>query len=270
KVHTVNRDDINLDNHPDLMFQRSDTGGLLLWLMDEAFQTSVGAFSPSNPGSAIWRLAGSGDLNADGNMDLIWQNKQTGDLAYFLMNGPSLIPNGVGFFNPSRPGPAWKLVSVCDLNGDFSPDLIFQNQTNGYIAYWLMNGTTRVIGGLFSPYNPGSPAWKLVASYHNYTANTTTLYFRSAQSGALGYWVMDAGQVMMNSGLLNPPIMGSPDWRFAALEDVNGDGQPDIVWQNMNTGAVAYWLMNGTSQIGSDLFYPTNAGYPLWQVAGAH
>jgi hypothetical protein len=31
------------------------------------------------------------------------------------------------------------------------------------------------------------------------------------------------------------------------VADYNGEGQPDIVWQNTSTGERYVWLMNGTS-----------------------
>ena len=34
-----------------------------------------------------WKIVGTGDLNADGKTDLVWQNQSTGQLYYWLMNG---------------------------------------------------------------------------------------------------------------------------------------------------------------------------------------
>jgi hypothetical protein len=36
-------------------------------------------------------------------------------------------------------------------------------------------------------------------------------------------------------------------WRVAAIEDVDGDGKSDLVWQNSRTGDVQRQLMNGTA-----------------------
>ena len=48
--------------------------------------------------------------------------------------------------------------------------------------------------------------------------------------------------------------------------DFNGDGQPDILWQNSVTGQRVIWLMNGTSY--SSL--PSLGTVPTsWNIAGA-
>ncbi|HEV2471322.1 MAG TPA: choice-of-anchor tandem repeat GloVer-containing protein, partial [Chthonomonadales bacterium] len=272
KVVLNNRDDFNLDNHPDVGFQRTDNGNLAYWLLSGASQIGRGVFSPGNPGSVVWRFAGMGDLNGDSNVDLIWQNSSDGDVAYFLMNGVNLIPSGgVGFFSPRNPGAAaWKLVSVVDLNGDYSPDLIFQNQTTGDIGYWLMNGVTKVSGGLFSPSNPGAASWRLVAAYHNYPGAYNLVLFQNSQTGTVAYWTVNDSLQQTGHGLLTPSFPGSTAWNIVGISDLNGDGQPDILFQNSQTGVIAYWLMNGTVQSSSGLFNPSGPGSSIWKLIGAH
>ena len=36
-------------------------------------------------------------------------------------------------------------------------------------------------------------------------------------------------------------------WSIAGTGDFNGDGQPDIIWQNTITGQRLIWIMNGTT-----------------------
>jgi len=42
-------------------------------------------------------------------------------------------------------------------------------------------------------------------------------------------------------------VQGSPGCCVVAAADFNGDGTPDLVWQNPSTGAANIWLMGGTN-----------------------
>jgi len=46
--------------------------------------------------------------------------------------------------------------------------------------------------------------------------------------------------------------------------DFNGDGHPDILWENNTTGEQFIWLMNGAVQIGSMTLGVNSA----WSIAG--
>jgi hypothetical protein len=41
--------------------------------------------------ATVWQIAGTGDFNADGQTDLIWQNTGTGQRTIWLMNGTTRI-----------------------------------------------------------------------------------------------------------------------------------------------------------------------------------
>jgi hypothetical protein len=54
---------------------------------------------------------------------------------------------------------------------------------------------------------------------------------------------------MDGTTVMSSPLVGKypgPSWHVVGVEDVNGDGKSDIVWQN-NSGQAAIWLMNGTT-----------------------
>ena len=40
---------------------------------------------------ANWHIAGTGDFNADGRSDILWQNASTGECSLWLMNGTTFM-----------------------------------------------------------------------------------------------------------------------------------------------------------------------------------
>jgi hypothetical protein len=43
------------------------------------------------------------------------------------------------------------------------------------------------------------------------------------------------------------PALPNPDYTLVGTGDFNGDGSPDIVWRNTETGANAIWYMSGVT-----------------------
>ena len=61
-----------------------------------------------NPGSA-WHVVGSGDFDADGHADILWQNTN-GALGVWLMNGAALL-SGAALTNP---GSSWHVLAMAN------------------------------------------------------------------------------------------------------------------------------------------------------------
>jgi hypothetical protein len=72
--------------------------------------------------------------------------------------------------------------------------------------------------------------------------------------------------VNVSGGFLTPaqvPI----EWKIRGAKDLNGDGRPDLLLQNATTGALARWLMNGSSRVEETLLTPGEVGHPKWRLA---
>ncbi|MFL6451771.1 MAG: hypothetical protein ACJ746_29485, partial [Bryobacteraceae bacterium] len=41
----------------------------------------------------------------------------------------------------------------------------------------------------------------------------------------------------------------SNTWKPAGLADVNQDGTDDLLWENVTTGEISAWLLNGTDRL---------------------
>ena len=153
--------DINGDSKPDLIWQHQAQGLISTWLMDGTVMTRSFMLSPDRVTDLNWKIAGVGDLNADGHPDLVWQHQASGQVSAWLMNGTTmqvgqlLTPSAVADLG-------WKIRAIADLNGDGMSDLIWQHQTQGLISTWLMNGTTMVAGILLTPSRVADTNWQIV------------------------------------------------------------------------------------------------------------
>jgi hypothetical protein len=148
--------DFNRDGRPDLLWQH-DTGLIAAWLMaGTTLQTAV-LLSPSQVPPDTWQVVGTGDLNADGHTDILWQRKD-GWVATWLMND-TVLRTAV-LLTPALVAPEWRIRGVADLNQDGRPDLLWQHD-NGTVSVWFMDGATMVGGVLLDPPQV-SAGWQIV------------------------------------------------------------------------------------------------------------
>jgi hypothetical protein len=153
--------DINGDSKPDLIWQHQTQGLISTWLMNGTVMVQAFMLSPDRVTDLRWKIAGVGDLNADGHPDLVWQHQTSGQVSAWLMNGTQmqvgqlLTPSAVADLR-------WKIRAIADVNGDGMADLIWQHQTQGLISTWLMNRTTMVAGILLTPSQVADTNWQIV------------------------------------------------------------------------------------------------------------
>ena len=268
--------DVNGDGKGDLVLQNS-AGQLYAWFLDgtgNAINFSTG--SGLTPGSHYlyssalgdWRLVARADLNNDGIPDLIFQNT-AGQIYVWCLDGTgsTVTGNGSGMKVGVSPhflyGGAlgdWRVVGCTDMNGDGNADLIFQNSA-GQIYVWFLDGTANTVNfSTGAGLKPGSKLlcvgslgdWRVVGCTDMNGDGIADFVFQNS-IGQIVVWILDGTATTINystgAGLKPGSKLtysgGLGDWRVVACTDINGDGNPDLVFQN-GVGQIYVWTLDGT------------------------
>ena len=231
-------------NRSDFAWQGKD-GTPAIWLMDGTNVTFDGAVGPFASGAlAGWQIKSTGDFNADGRSDFLWQG-QDGTPAIWLMDGTNVkFVGAVG----ANPGPSWQIKSTGDFNDDVKSDILWQGQ-DGTPAIWLMDGTNVTFAGAVGPFASGALAGWQIKSTGDFNGDTKADILWQGQDGTPAIWLMDGTNVTF-AGAVGPFASGAlAGWQIKGSGDFNGDGKSDIVWQGQD-GNPAIWLMDGTTVTG--------------------
>jgi hypothetical protein len=83
--------DFNHDGKPDIIWQDAISGDVAIWYMDGVNKIGGDMLNPVNAGDITWEIATVGDYNLDGQLDLVWQNAVSGNVAFWYLSGVNKI-----------------------------------------------------------------------------------------------------------------------------------------------------------------------------------
>jgi len=244
--------DFTGDLWPDLLFQNRADGRLIAWAMNGATRVSEMPLAPSAV-DPNWHIVGTGDANRDGQMDIYWHHQPTGHLVVWLMNGGTFSANE--WISPTPVSDTqWKVRTVADMDQDGIPDLVWQHTGTGGLAIWFMAGTRRVSTGTIAASVP-DPAWVLAAAADLNGDSYPDFLWHNTTTGELVVWYMRNASIAGEEAL-TPDRLSDTSWRLRGAIDLDRNGSPDLIWQNLASGDVATWLMSGTTVIGGQFLGP--------------
>jgi hypothetical protein len=140
--------DYNGDSNDDILLQDTNSGNLMIDLMNGTTVTSSVSIAVGDPS---WHAVSTGEFN--GQAEIAWQNNN-GTPGIWLMNGTTPAAKAA----IQNPGPGWQLISIDHFTADGNADLLWQN-TGGAMGLWELNGTN-IVAETNLP-NPGA-GWQSV------------------------------------------------------------------------------------------------------------
>jgi hypothetical protein len=250
--------DFNGDRRADVLLV-SDSGTVIDWL-----GASNGAFFSNHANTTLslpvgWRVAGTGDFDADGRADLVLRNDNGSITEWLGQANGSFTWNSAATYSLNA---SWNVSGTGDFNGDGRSDILLVN-LNGTVIDWLgQAGGTFLSNHAVATYAL-PPGWGVdgVGDF-NGDGNSDVL-LRNA-NGSITEWLgrSDGGFNWNSSATYNP----TTSLHVAGVGDFNGDGRSDLLMFNDN-GSVTDWLGQADGTFFSNNATATYALPAGWSVA---
>jgi hypothetical protein len=247
------------DGKLDLVWRHVSTGQNAVWFMDNV-NLAGGAEIQGNSDLGWW-IADTGDLNFDGNLDLIW-TKSGYENAVWYMDG---IQN-VGYdYLPVAAASGWRIVGSGDFNADGHPDILLRHDSTGQNAIWLMYGVWIQSGYLLPQVSDLN--WRIGATGDFNGDGKSDILWRHMGYGWNAVWYMDGGAFQWAEYFTTQP---DTSWELVGSGDFNEDGYRDLVWRNPSRTSQAnvIWFMLGSYKV-SEAWLPDVANNETaWRIVG--
>ncbi|CAF0808160.1 unnamed protein product [Adineta steineri] len=199
-----------------------------------------------------------GDVDGDGDRDIVAANYGSGNVSVFLNIGNGTFAPQVTY-SAGNGSQLWS-VALADVDGDGKLDIIVPNYTANNIGVFLNSGT-----GTFAAqvtYPSGVNPIFVAASDVNGDSKPDIIV-ANAGAGTVG--------VFLNSGTgtFGAQVAYSTltFLKTLTVADVNGDGKNDIIVTNFNVNNVGVLLNTGTGTFAAQVIYATDA-YPYAVTTG--
>jgi hypothetical protein len=128
-----------------------------------------------------------------------------------------------------------------DFNGDGKSDVFWRNSLTGETSAWLIDGGQVI---QYTQYGTVLESGWYPRGLGDFNGDgNTDVFWYNYDTGATSAWLIDGGQVIQYTQYGTVP--DSSGWYIVGFGDFNGDGNTDVFWYNLYTGATSAWLIDG-------------------------
>jgi hypothetical protein len=126
------------------------------------------------------------DFDGDGETDILWRHKTSGQNAVWLMNGTTWSST---VRLPAVADTNWEIVGSGGFNDDGKTDILWRHKTDGRNSVWVMNGTTW--SSTASLPGVADTNWEIGGAGDFNNDGKTDILWRHKTSGQNAVWLMN-------------------------------------------------------------------------------
>jgi hypothetical protein len=168
----------------------------------------------------------------------------------------------------------WRVVAAADFDGNGVPDLVWQNTSTGQVNvnYYGGTGGSTLTGFAMLNSGSGTAGWQVVGAADFDGNGVPDLIWQNTSTNQVNvnYYGGAGGSTLTGFAVLNSGA-GTSGWHVVAAADFDGNGVPDLVWQNTSTNQVNVNYYGGTGGVtltGSAVLN-SGSGTSGWRVVAA-
>jgi Fibronectin type III domain./FG-GAP repeat. len=219
---------------------------------------------PSNEVANDALIVQTGGTLTDQRPSVFWFNETSGVIETWHMQGVNVVDSRA--VNLVSSDPHWKIVGTGDLNGDGHPDIVWRHDTQGWLAYWGLVNNTVTTTALLSINQNADLNWT-IKGVGDVNADGYADLIWQHTGGSIAVWTM-RGPTVLTTTMFSIPTTGDPNWKIAAVADLNRDGKDDLIFQH-TAGWLAVWFVNGTQILGTAYLSINQQPDVNWKIQAA-